>query len=75
MLPREDPELCYKVILQALRIVPADPGNSIFQALAACPLEDLLAAHGAAMIERVEVEARRNPEFNLLLGGVSSSRG
>jgi hypothetical protein len=33
-------------------------------------MEDLLSEHGAEIIERVEVEARRNPSFNLLLGGV-----
>jgi hypothetical protein len=40
------------------------------QHLAAGPLDDLLAAHGSALIERIETEARRNPAFNLLLGGV-----
>lgn len=69
-LPRENPELCYSAILHVLKSVAADPTNPIFRNLAAGPLEDLLAAHGSLLIERIETEARRNPAFNLLLGGV-----
>jgi len=69
-LPKENPELCYSVILYALRSVPADPANPVFRHLAAGPLEDLLAAHGSKLIERIETEARKSPTFNLLLGGV-----
>jgi hypothetical protein len=57
-------------ILEALGRMDADPSQQAFQVLAAGPLEDLLADHGAAIIVRVEEEARRNPRFNLLLGGV-----
>lgn len=39
-------------------------------ALAAGPLEDLLAKLGPEFIERVEVLARKDPQFNYLLGGV-----
>lgn len=69
-LPVENPELCYGAILHALKSVPADPANPVFKNLAAGPLEDLLAAHGPVLIEKIETEARRNPAFNLLLGGV-----
>ncbi|HTS17084.1 MAG TPA: hypothetical protein VMP11_05880 [Verrucomicrobiae bacterium] len=41
--------------------------------LAAGPMEDLLAQHGARFIERVEAEAQRNPRLNHLLGGVWKS--
>jgi hypothetical protein len=41
-----------------------------FAVLAAGPLEDLLAYHGSEFIDRVETEARRNPRFRDLLGGV-----
>jgi hypothetical protein len=39
-------------------------------ALAAGPLEDLLAKHGPEFIDRVEELARKDPQFNYLLGGV-----
>lgn len=38
--------------------------------LAAGPLEDLLARQGPEFIDRVEELARRDPQFNYLLGGV-----
>jgi hypothetical protein len=38
--------------------------------LAAGPLEDLLSYHGEAFIVRVEAEARSNPKFAWLLGGM-----
>ena len=42
--------------------------------LAAGPLEDLLALHGGTVIDWVEIEAKRNPAFDDLLGGVSLGR-
>ena len=44
--------------------------DKAFAMLAAGPVEDLLADHGAAYIDRVETLARRDPLFNRLLGGV-----
>ncbi len=38
--------------------------------LAAGPLEDLLAKQGPVFIDRVQELARRDPQFNYLLGGV-----
>jgi len=38
--------------------------------LAAGPLEDLLARQGPEFIDRVEELARKDPQFNYLLGGV-----
>ena len=57
-------------ILNALRNTTPDPSHPTFSNLAAGPLEDLLAQHGAEVIDRVVLEARRSPAFNLLLGGV-----
>lgn len=38
--------------------------------LAAGPLEDLIAEHGAAVIDRIETEARKSVRFRYLLTGV-----
>ena len=64
---REDPEAAWSFILYTL----ADRrSEDVLSILAAGPLEDLLAKHGDRIIERVELEARRNPRFAMLLGGV-----
>jgi hypothetical protein len=47
--------------------------DELVEVLAAGPVEDLLRLHGPAVIDRVETEARRNPAFNNVLGGVWSS--
>ena len=44
--------------------------DKVVGALAAGPLEDLLANQGAEVIERVEELARKDQQFNYLLGGV-----
>ena len=69
-MARESPEAAWVVILEILSHISALPEEPTFQALAAGPLEDLLANHGAAFIERVEAEASRSPAFRMLLGGV-----
>jgi hypothetical protein len=53
-----------------LEVLKRDPPREVIGVLAAGPLEDLLAANGPAVIDRVEVEARRDPKFRHLLGGV-----
>jgi hypothetical protein len=63
----EDPETAWLVIL---RIIEHDLTPEQMANLAAGPLEDLLSLHGPNFIDRVETEARRNPRFNNLLGGV-----
>ena len=60
----------FAAVLNALRNTKADPAHPTFKGLAAGALEDLLSEHGDELIEKVETEARRNPQFNLLLGGV-----
>jgi hypothetical protein len=47
-----------------------DRSPRIVGALAAGPLEDLLAKQGPGFIDRVEELARKDPDFNYLLGGV-----
>ena len=64
------PEERFDAILNALSNTRADPSHSTFQQLASGPLEDLLSENGPQLIERIELEARKNPAFNLLLGGV-----
>jgi hypothetical protein len=63
----EEPEIAWQTII-AISERPLSPEQDAL--LAAGPLEDLLSFHGASFIERVELEAGRNPKFNHLLGGV-----
>ena len=63
----EQPERAFQFVLEVLR---RDHSNKILQVLSAGPLEDILAKHGEQMIGRVESEARSNPLFAKLLGGV-----
>ena len=64
---QKDPDAAWQVILAVLA---ADQSDSVIGRLSAGPLEDLLAHHPYEVIERVESEARRNPQFAHLLGGV-----
>jgi hypothetical protein len=73
-LPFENPRLCLDSILQVLSRIPADPADKHFQVLAAGPLEDLLVQHGDVCVDEIEILARQNPAFRLLLNGVWTSR-
>ena len=64
---REHPEHGWRAILAALKDSRLEPH---YGTLAAGPLEELLAYHGQQFIERVEAEAKANPKFAWLLGGV-----
>jgi hypothetical protein len=66
-LCQDEPERAFRFILEVLRHNQSD---KILGALSAGPLEDILAKHGERMIERVEAEAKSNPLFARLLGGV-----
>jgi len=66
-LIRESPQDGWNLILAILRL---DSSSAIQEVLAAGPLEDLLSYHGESMIDTVESEARTNPRFASLLGGV-----
>jgi hypothetical protein len=72
-LPKDNPELCLAAILEILKRIPNDPSDHYFQVLAAGPLEDLLVCNGEVCINQVELAARQNPSFQLLLNGVWSS--
>jgi hypothetical protein len=63
----EEPEPAWMAILQVLLRDLTVEQTSL---LAAGPLETLLSWHGAAFIDRVEQQARLDPRFNHLLGGV-----
>lgn len=66
-LVREEPDQAWILILEILR---RNNTAEILEVLSAGPLEDLLAKHGNYVIERVESEAKSNPSFATLLGGV-----
>jgi len=51
------------------RILAQTPSDHALVSLTAGPLEDLLSRRGPFIIERVELEARRNPAFANRLGG------
>ena len=65
------PDILWAMILA---IHTRDKSVHIDQVLSAGPLENLLALHGDNFIDRVELEARTNPSFARLLGGVWKNR-
>lgn len=73
-LPREDPELCLASIVKVLDSIDGSSPNRLLAVLASGPLEDLLAENGHAVVEQVEVLARRSPEFRFLLNGYGTAR-
>lgn len=66
-LSQDQPDDCFAVILAILSYNTTD---NILQNLAAGPLEDLLVANGAELIDQIELEASKNIAFRKLLGGV-----
>jgi hypothetical protein len=67
----EHPDDAWRFILEVLHL---DRNGEVVDVLAAGQLEDLLSSHGPAFIERVETEARTDPRFATLLGGVWKSK-
>ena len=65
--PAGDPEAAWQAIL---RVLEHELSGKQIALLAAGPLESLLAWHGEQFIDRVEAEAKRNPAFADVLGGV-----
>ena len=53
-----------------LAILQQQPPRQVIGMVAAGPMEDLIANHGAQFIDRIELHARRDPAFRYLLGGV-----
>ncbi len=67
LLPNEDPELCWELILR----IHAEPISEEVRAiLAASPLEDLLVYHGKEYFPRVKAIALKDPLFRKMLSGV-----
>lgn len=62
-----DPDAAFAFILAVLA---HDQSARTLANLAAGPLEDLLARHPHEVIERVEAQAKSDPQFAHLLGGV-----
>ena len=66
-LINHDPEAAWRVIDL---IWQRDRSDAILANLAAGPVEDLLARHGPAFIERIYETARKEPVFRKMLGAV-----
>jgi hypothetical protein len=64
---RSHPEHAWECILATVKDSRSKPFLGL---LAAGPMEDLLSFHGPVFIERVENEAKINPAFASMLGGV-----
>jgi len=61
------PKLAFSVIL---KILEKDSSDIVIDILAVGELEDLLSEHGKLIITEIEDEARKNPQFKKMLGGV-----
>ena len=68
-LPFHDPRTCLDAIRFVLTQISTTPANPTFALLAAGPLEDLLITHGHELIDKIDLLARRDPAFRLLLNG------
>ena len=64
------PDEAFSVIKELLQI---DDSPEVVGQVAAGPIEDLLVEHGLELIDAIEDEARKNPNFNHALGGVWQS--
>ncbi|WP_068988345.1 DUF6869 domain-containing protein [Kangiella sediminilitoris] len=62
-----EPEKLWDIILA---ILAKDPPMTVLSVLAAGPLEDYLATNIEAFISKVETQAKKDPKFAFLLGGV-----
>ena len=68
-----DPQRMEECWIAILGILSREPPQPVIGVLAAGPLEDLVHHAGPQFIDRIELEARRNPAFRHLLGGVWES--
>jgi len=66
-LLRRDPEAGWTLTLE---LIVAAPDDKVLASVAAGPLEDLLKRDPDRFIERVELQARRDPKFRRCLTGV-----
>ena len=72
-LPREQPDLALAAILKVLERIDTTGPNEVLGVLAAGPLEDLLNYNGDHVVDQLDLQARRDPSFRLLLNGVWDS--
>jgi hypothetical protein len=63
----KEPEQAWPIILE---LVKQAPTNRILFDVAAGPFEDLIRQHGEQFIDRIEVQARRDPKFRQCLAGI-----
>ena len=70
LFARNQPELCFELILKIFPLIPHDLQNEQFLSLSAGPLEELMGLHGERFIDRVEHLAAQDPAFKLLLQNV-----
>jgi hypothetical protein len=70
-LVHDEPDLAWPIIKEILHI---DSSDAMLAYVAAGPIEDLLAQHGTAFIERIEELAGRDPIFRKALGAVWRSK-
>jgi hypothetical protein len=70
-LEHNEPEMLWLLILEIHR---RDQSAAIQEVLSAGPIEDLLTKHGENFIDRVQAEARKDPLFAKVLGGVWQNR-
>lgn len=66
-LGHEEPGDCWKAIIG---ILAKSPSSTVLANVAAGPLEDLIENHGVEFVDTIETNARKNPQFRNLLGGV-----
>ena len=66
-LVRRDPESGWSLILE---LITAAADDKILANVAAGPLEDLLSRDADRFLEKVELEARRDPKFRRCLTGL-----
>lgn len=71
VLGKVAPDDLWSFILEVLRRAPP---SRVVEVLAAGPLEDFIVYFGADEIDKIESEARCNPAFRGLLGGVWQNR-
>lgn len=62
-----DPEAAWPILL---RMVSLAENDELLETIGAGPLEDLLQAHGPALVTRVEAEAPTNPKLRKALANV-----
>jgi len=58
------------VWIYILRIIEKQPSEKVLGMIGAGPLEDLINQYGDKFIEKIEIEARTNPQFRKVLSFV-----